>query len=494
MRAWPQLREATLGVAAGVATLLCMTDALARPGGGGSYHGGGGGSHGGGGFGGGGGGGGFAFGPGLGGSSGSLGGFLFVLFIVLVIWIVVVALRRAAGAGGRPGAVFEGGPYGGAAASLEPLRARDPALTEQSIFDHTRQMADILRDAWCRGDMRPARPFVSDGVYSRYEVQLRVMRQENRRNVMADARVLELGVAGVERADPLDVVHVRVTAEARDTEVPPDATDEQVRAALARAPVAPYTEVWSLVRQTGAQTKPEGYQVGRTCPSCGAPLAEGETMKCRYCGALACSGEHDWVLAEITQVEEWRPGASQAPGLADLHARDPGIAKEVLEDRASYLFWKWVEAGRAGSFAPLRKSAVASLLQSGARLDWVRSAQDVAVGGADLVACELDGQDGFDRAYVEILWSARHGGARDYTPAKTVLRLARRTGATCKLSMTALVCAACGAPLVESDSTRCDHCGAELAAGATAWVLDAVLLPQEVILGQSSAGPRVANM
>jgi hypothetical protein len=43
--------------------------------------------------------------------------------------------------------------------------------------------------------------------------------------------------------------------------------------------------------------------------------------------------------------------------------------------------------------------------------------------------------------------------------------------------MTSMVCAACGAPLVDSDSSRCNHCGAELAAGDQAWVLEAVLLP-----------------
>jgi tellurite resistance protein/uncharacterized Zn finger protein (UPF0148 family) len=432
--------------------------------------------------------------PGVGVSGGSLGGEVFFVLLVVVIWVVLAqARRRAADAGARNALTSAQSDETAAvlgSASLDTLRARDPALTEQSIVDHTGQMSDMLRDAWCAGDMRPARAFVSDGVFSRFQVQLRLMRQENRRNVMGDARIRDLTIVAVESADPLDVVHVRVTAEARDTEVTANATDDQVRAALAHARVEPYAEIWSLVRQAGAQSKPDGFQVGRACPSCGAPLAEGETMKCRYCGALACSGEHDWVLAEITQVEEWHPTAAQAGGLAELRARDAGVAREVLEDRASYLFWKWIEAGRAGGFAPLRKCAAAALLQSGGRIEWVRSVSDVAVGGADLVACELDGDDGFDRVYVEIFWSARFDGAKAYTPVQMVLRLARRSGVTSKLSMTALVCTACGAPLVESDSTKCDHCGAELAAGETAWVLDAVQRPEEVVLGQRSAGPQ----
>jgi DNA-directed RNA polymerase subunit RPC12/RpoP/uncharacterized tellurite resistance protein B-like protein len=423
---------------------------------------------------------------------GGVVGFILFFIVVVIVMIVRQRIQAAIDSGARDAlsdAQDEQTAAVRAAASLEALRARDPAVTEQSIVEHTTQMADMLRNAWCGGDMRPARAFVSDGVFSRFRVQLGLMRQENRRNVMGDARVRSVTLQAVESTGPLDAVHVRVDAEARDTEVPVNANDDQVRAALARARVEPYTEIWSLVRRAGAQSKPAGYEVGKACPSCGAPLSAGETIKCRYCGALVCSGEHDWVLAEITQLVEWHPTGRAPQGLAELLGRDPGVAREVLEDRASYLFWKWVEAGRAGAFAPLRKSSAPALLQAGAHLDWVRGLSDVAVGGADVVACELDGEDGFDRVYVEIFWSARFGGAKAYTPVKTVLRLARRSGVTSKLSMTSLVCAACGAPLSESDTTRCDHCGAELTAGDRAWVLDAILRPEEVSLRPRAGRP-----
>jgi DNA-directed RNA polymerase subunit RPC12/RpoP len=409
------------------------------------------------------------------------GGVLgFIVLFLVVVAFLVIRQRIAAGSGGA-GQDMASAQYEQArpAATLDALRARDPAVSEQSIVEHTVQMADILRGAWCGGDMRPARPFVSDGVFSRFAVQLALMRQENRRNVMGDARVQRVTLEAVEAAGPLDVVHVRVDAEARDTEVAATANDDQIRSALAHTRVEPYSEIWSLVRRGGAQSKPSGYAVGKACPSCGAPLTEGEMIKCRYCGALVCSGEHDWVLAEITQLEEWRPGGQGVRGLAELHARDPGVAREVLEDRASYLFWKWVEAGRAGAFGPLRKCSAPALLEAGARLEQARSLSDVAVGGADLLGCDVGGADGFDRVFVMVSWSARVGGSRDHTPARTVLRLARRSGVTSRLSMTSLVCTGCGAPLAESDSTRCDHCGAELAAGGGAWVLDGVLRPEE---------------
>jgi tellurite resistance protein len=424
--------------------------------------------------------------------------FFFVFGLIVAIVIVQRARRASLDQGARN--ALMAAQYDSTAAvrgsvSLEPLRARDPALTEQSIADHVLPMADMLRRAWCAGDMRSARSFVSDGVYSRFQVQLALMRQENRRNVMEDARVLATTIEAVEDAAPLDVVHVRVVAEARDTEVPVGSSDEAIRHALARTPLEPYSEIWSLVRRTGAQTKQAGFAVGRACPSCGAPFGDGEqgeTLKCRYCGALVCSGEHDWVLAEITQLEEWHPSSRRAPGLDGLRARDGGVAREALEDRASYLFWKWVQAGRVGTSTPLRKCAAPSLLVGGGRIDWTQGASDVAVGGAELLACELgepaaesalaSNARGRDRVHVKIFWSARFGGSPGYTPVQTVLSLGRTAGVVSKLSMTALVCQACGAPLVDSDTTKCDHCGAELAAGDQTWVLDAVLRPDELRL------------
>jgi len=459
-----------------VTCLLAMNGlALARPGGGGSYHGGGttGGSFGGGST-------GFS-GTGVsnrGGGGVPLGPFGTLILLGVIGGVVVLVLVQR----NRQSRALQAAQYDATAArrtsvSLAALQARDPQLTEQSISQHVMPMQDQLRNAWCGGNMLPARAFVSDGVYSRFQVQLALMRQENRRNVMSDARVLALTVEAVVDAAPLDVVHMRLTAVARDTEVPCDANDGQIRAALAKAPANPYTEIWTLVRCTGAQTKPGDFQVGTSCPKCGAPLAGGEMLKCRYCGALVCSGEHDWVLAEITQLSEWRPRQQRAPGLDALRRADPGVAGEVLEDRASYLFWKWVEAARANSPAPMRKCSTAGIIASGARWEWARGASDVSVGGSDVVKCVVGAPDGQDHVDVLVKWSARFNGSPAYTPCQTVVRMARKSGVQSKLSMTALVCQACGAPLTDSDNTKCDHCGVELTGGDQAWVLEAVMQP-----------------
>ena len=464
-------------------------DALARPGGGGSYHGGGGGGgfHGGGGGGFGGTSGGFIFGGGSSGGGGSASIVdVFVLVIIIVIYVLIMARRRGAMDDGAYNAIASAQVADAApvrAVTLDSLRARDPALTLDSIVQRVRRMNEVLVSAWCAGDMRPARPFVSDGVYSRFQVQLALMRGENRRNVMKDAEVTDVEAFGVESAGPLDVVHVRMSARARDVDVPVKATVPEIERALSGASMSPYVEVWSLVRRHGALTTRDASALGSACPSCGAAILDaqagnlptlGEMIKCRYCGALLCSGEHDWVLAEITQVIEWHPNATPPRGFDVIRARDPQLTRESLEDRGSYLFWKWVEAARTGSSAPLRKCASPEFLAERAHMDALAGTRDMAVGGADLVL--LEGGD-IDCAYVKVFWSTIFGRGHQATPAASVLRLTRKSGVVTRPGLTALLCGSCGAPIGESDTPTCDHCGALLTAGDDAWVLDAVEAP-----------------
>ena len=469
---------ATTMVAATFVASARADSSEARPGGGGSYRGGGssggggGSSRGGGSFGGGGGSGGSSFGTGGGGTystgsgavsnSGGLGIWvMFFLIFGVVVMMKILTRNKDVDRSVRSAvldAQFDREAVSRRSASLETLRVRDPKLTEASIVDRVRVMSDRIRDAWLAGDMKPARAFVSDGVFSRFNVQLALMQQEGIKNVMTDAQVLYLTIESVDAQPPVDAVHVRFTAQARDANVPLEMTADQAAAELAKQEVNPYTEIWTLVRKHGAMTKLEAGEVGRACPSCGAPLEPGAEMyKCKFCQALVCSGEHDWVLSEITQLEEWRQDSVDAVlGLDQLRQIDPGAARESIEDRASYLFWTWARDKR-------RSGEVMS---------------DVAVGGADLLLVDVDdAPTGTDYAFVRVFWSARFRPGAEPTPQQKVLRMARKTGISTKFSMSSMVCQACGAPLPETAVEACPHCRAPTISNGQTWTLDEVLSP-----------------
>jgi hypothetical protein len=440
-----------------------------------------------------------------GGSSSPLGalcGLFIIGGIVLVVVLVASAAKRRAGnvRSAVLDAQYDLEAQSRRSVSLDELRARDPNLTEESIVDRVRRMSDILRDGWTAGDMRPARPFMSDGCFSRFQVQLQLMQTEGVRNVMSDTSVMFVTLEAVRAAAPLDIVHVRFTAQGRDATVPIQSTPQQIQSALAQTQITPYTEVWTLVRKQGAQTKQGAESVGQACPACGAPFSSpqagtpgdkgGEIVTCKYCKALVCSGEHDWVLCEITQLSEWHPdSAEDVPGLAGLREVDLGATRETLEDRASYLFWKWMQSGRLQNAAPLRKAATPELVaRGGDGANVALEARDIAVGGVDVVLCDVarNGEKD-DYAYVNVFWSARFTQGAEPFPRQSTLRLARRSGASTKLSM-AVTCPNCGGPLAETDDPKCSHCQCEIVASGQVWALDAVTPPGSV-RARSAVGP-----
>jgi uncharacterized membrane protein YebE (DUF533 family) len=390
----------------------------------------------------------------------------------------------------------------GAARDLRVLADRDPNINEPVFLQDVSKTVLAVQQAWCAGDMRPARRLLSDGVYNRFAALLAMNRAQGFRNQMTESTIETPVIAAVERDSFFDTVHVRVAGRTRDTDVPLDATPEQAQKILKKAKLERYFEVWSFLRRPGAQTKAGQSIIEGRCPNCGADQPVADVVECPFCHALVNSGEFGWVLAEITQASEWRPASvgSGIEGLEDMWAADPNFNRQQIEDRASFLFWKWVEARVTRNPAAVRKLSterlsnyVASEAQSGGIGGGQTVMERVAVGAADLVGVEAGGAGGFDRAYVRIRWSAAYAKKAAPTPATNVLVLIRTSGLATKVGLSGDRCKNCGAPLVTAtDSPKCDYCGAELGAGKLDWVLDEIAAPTAVLVKRQRRPSKVA--
>jgi hypothetical protein len=261
---------------------------------------------------------------------------------------------------------------------------------------------------------------------------------------------------------------VRVVGEARDLDLPLSLDADKAAARLRGAPATRYQEVWSFLRRRGKQSTGGKIALEGSCPNCGAPMPLSDSVRCEYCKAIVNSGEHDWVLAEITQPEEWRPSATArpVPGLDELRARDPSVSRQELEDRASVVWWKIVDAMATGARNRLERFCLAPGQPPVAS---VRLSK-VAVGSAELVQV-VRGQDGLDHAEVELVWSASVNGA---APAGQTVRLvlARAAGAQSKRGLSSLDCPNCGGVLASSDDVKCSYCGQPLPGGRHEWALE----------------------
>jgi predicted lipid-binding transport protein (Tim44 family) len=400
-----------------------------------------------------------------GGGSMSPGAALTLLVVIAIIVVIVMVTKNR---GGDRASV--GVDRATQAEGLNALRGQDPAFDEAAFAERAKGVMAKVNEAWVAGAMGPARRHISDGVYVRFQTQLQLLKAQGLRNAMADWSVVGCEVLAAESDAKWDTVHVKMVGQARDADVPATLGAQQAAAQAGRAPLVRYEEVWSFLRRRGSKSKNGLPALEGRCPNCGADLPVSDVVRCEYCKAVVNSGEHDWVLAEITQPEEWRPWMTTAEinGLAELQAKDPAVSRQELEDRASVVFWKWIDARVTGTRLRLERFC---LTPGSPPADRAALAQ-VAVGSSELVNVAV-GQDGLDHCEVEITWSASENGGQPVNQVNRVV-LARATNATSKGGLNSLDCPNCRGPLADSDLAKCNFCGEPLAGGKHEWSLEAI--------------------
>jgi hypothetical protein len=396
--------------------------------------------------------------------SGGGGGFGLVVLILVVIIVIVAVQASKRGRSQRAQVAVN---REAQSEGLTALLREDPSFNAGAFAERTKKTMAKVNDAWCSGNMGPARRFVSDGVYVRFQTQLALLKAQGLKNVMADWSPTAVELVAADADSLWDTVHVRVAAQARDADVPVTLGDVEAKKKAQSSSLAPYEEVWSFVRRRGKKSKDGLPALEGRCPGCGADLPLSEVVRCEFCKAVVNSGEHDWVLAEITQPEEWGATATgDVPGLQGLRARDATVSRQELEDRASVMFWKWIEAQVTGNRAKLDRFCLVKGQPPIGKVDM----RQVAVGSSE-VRGVASTDDGLDHAHIEINWSAGVAGAE---PEGRSLRLvmARAQSATSKRGLSSLDCPNCGGALADSDAIKCTYCGEALSGGKNEWALE----------------------
>jgi len=402
-----------------------------------------------------------------GGGGGSMSpGAALTLLVIFGIIVVIVMVTKKRG-GDRAEVMVDRSTQ---AEGLAALRGQDPGFDDAAFAERAKGVMAKVNEAWIAGAMGPARRHISDGVYVRFQTQLQLLKAQGLRNAMADWSVVGCELLAAESDAKWDTVHVKMAGQARDADVPATLATAQAMEQAKRAPLVRYEEVWSFLRKRGAKSKNGVPTLEGRCPNCGADLPVSDVVRCEYCKAVVNSGEHDWVLAEITQPEEWRPWMTNAEieGLAALQAKDAAVSRQELEDRASVVFWKWIDARVTGTRARFERFCLAPGQPPAERA----ALSQVAVGSSELVYVTV-AQDGLDHCEVEIVWSASENGGQPVNTTSRVV-LARDTGATSKGGLNSLDCPNCRGPLADSDLAKCNFCGEPLAGGKHEWSLESV--------------------
>lgn len=363
------------------------------------------------------------------------------------------------------------------------IAEQDPGFDQATFFPRIEKAFLAIQAAWSSQDLSSVRGFMSDGLHERFSIQLREQAARGYRNIMQDVKVLEMRVVDSKRSAHFGSIAIEIKASATDYRVNVATGQELPNTRRAEQ----FREVWEFLRARDAETNPAGGLFEGQCPNCAAPVDPARAWQCESCESELSSAPPDWVLTEITQRSEWsRQRSEEVGGWKDFCERDPGLTPQQLEDRASVLFWRVMDAERSGSSDGL--VSVSRPAFSGAnRPYWMHTTGhycgDASVGAVDLRGV-IPGQE-WDRALVEVRWAAslfeRLATGRDRELNQRKLRrstlvLARRAGAQSQIggSVVSAHCGGCGAPDVGQADGACAYCGEVLNDGQS-WLLERFL-------------------
>ncbi len=370
--------------------------------------------------------------------------------------------------------------------ALALLKFRDPQFTEQSFIDRVSRAFLKIQEAWSRQDLGAVRPFISDGIRERFSLQFKMQEALGYRNQLDAVEVRQARIAAVASDPQFDTIHVEFRAAADDYRV----DLKSGRRVAADTIPQEFIEYWSFHRRPGAQTLAKPGSLEGHCPHCGAPLEITDVAQCGSCKSIVNSGEYDWLLAEITQVQEWRAPDDEADvgGLDDLKSADPAFSVQHVEDRVSVMFWRLRAAeffGDPACAAPVTGPRYLSEIANAVKSPTRRYYEDAAVGKVECVGFSHDAEAGFDRLSVAVRWSGAlcegdplgsHREIRSRAIRTHVYELIRKAGVASRAdaAFSSASCPRCGAPIAVSSEAACAFCGAALTDGTHDWVLDSV--------------------
>jgi hypothetical protein len=187
------------------------------------------------------------------------------------------------------------------AAHRRALMQRDPSFSWNRFRVRTRAVFMKLQEGWTKRDESILRPYELDVVYDAHRIWLVRYREQRVRNVLKDINIDKWVVVKIEHDTWFDAITVRIFATMLDYHE----TDDGKLISGSRSRPRSFSEYFTLVRR--ARHKKRGTADPLKCPQCGAPLDRvSHVGVCGYCDTRITAGDFDWVLAQITQDEEYK--------------------------------------------------------------------------------------------------------------------------------------------------------------------------------------------
>lgn len=431
-------------------------------------------------------------GGGGGGGDGLGGLIMYVLFLIpfpynLIVIAIIIGLGYYANKKAKQKSILNKLPTGEAITNIRGYNefiAQNPGFNDVSFKEKVKTAFVQIQEAWQKKDMSKVRKYISDGMYQRLNVQFKMMDKLSQKNTIDKLEVKNIYIDRIDTDGLFDVIHVAVHASVNDKFI------SEKYPELNSGGSEEFVEYWSFMKKRGVTEK--NIFNSDNCPSCGAalPAVPGEVAKCEFCGTLTNSGEYDWVLAEVTQADDYissNPLVIKAGNLQEkmmeIEEKNSDVSVQLIEDKASNAFLQIETARVLNDPAILRRFTTDTAFEKikatfGQGEPFVYNRiylSDVTLIGAMQ-------KDNLNTMVVSIKYSYQRVVPKEKSVVKldpvvvtdtSVILLSRNAQPEAsKGSLYAHRCPSCGGPTGDTIDLKCQFCGHELNSSANEWIVN----------------------
>ena len=340
-----------------------------------------------------------------------------------------------------------------------------------------------IQNAWMAQDLSKVRKWISDGVYQRFNTQFIMMKSIEQINEMSDIQIQQVYIDDVESDGNYDIMHVGIQYSMYD------GFESKKYTNLNDGGPLQALEFWSFIKKSGVKEKDLYHTTN--CPNCGGNLPEdgGETAKCPYCSTITYLGDYDWILAEITQPDDYYNSNSKyekqgkfSKKIRDQIGEKQDFSLQLLEDKASNGYMQIMTAQVMKKPELTRRFVSDKLYEkivSGIKteskfvfnrlyLNHVTSFDYYKENGKDniVVALKCSSQK------IKNIDSNSPQFDQSIFSQNEVLMMSRDSGAgKPQGSLYAHSCPNCGAPIKDTIELNCTYCNAQLNSTKYEWII-----------------------
>ena len=360
---------------------------------------------------------------------------------------------------------------------------RNPDFNKDEFKQKIRTAYVAIQEAWMQQNLSKVRKWISDGVYQRFNTQFIMMKYLDQVNEIANINIQEVFIDDVELDGNYEIMHVGIKATMYD------AFESKKYPKLNDGGPLQLLEFWSFIKKSGVKEK-DLYHTNN-CPNCGGNLPDdgGETAKCPYCSTITYLGDYDWILAEISQPDDYYNANNkyQKQGKFSKQIRaqigeKQDFSLQLLEDKTSNGYMQIMTA-LVG-----KKPAIARRFVSDKLFDKITNQINATAPFVfyrlyfnNVTAFDYYRENGKDNIVVAIKASTQKITNIDTNMPKyeynitandEVVIMSRDINAGIPQgSLYAHSCPNCGAPVKDTIDTTCSYCQAQLNSTKYEWII-----------------------